>query len=68
MNQINYSITIYYLRSTVLICGSKKIPGGIKTVGNLCFQLKKPLFDRNQGHAEPVIAEVAARVAVAPAR
>ena len=38
MNQINYSITIYYLRSTVLICGSNKIPGGVNHRG-FCFWL-----------------------------
>ena len=68
MNQINYSITIYYLRSTVLICGSKKIPGGIKTVGNLCFQLKKPLFDRNQGYTEPEIEVFVVQDVVVPVR
>ena len=41
-------ICVYPYPSVVL----KKIPGGVKTVGDLCFQLKKPLFHRNQRHAE----------------
>ena len=38
-------------RTTAMIL--KKIPGGVKTVEDLYFQLKKPLFHRNQRHAEP---------------
>ncbi len=69
MNQINYSITIYYLFVSVLICCSTKIPGGVKNIGDLCFQLKKPLFHRSQRHAEPeVVAEIVVRVLVDPDR
>ena len=57
-------ICVYPYPSVVL----KKIPGGVKNVGDLCFQLKKPLFHRSQRHAEPVVVVVVARVAAVPVR
>jgi hypothetical protein len=57
-------ICVYPYPSVVL----KKIPGGVKNVGDLCFQLKKPLFHRSQRHTEAHDAVSVARVAVAPER
>ena len=57
-------ICVYPYPSVVL----KKIPGGVKTVGDLCFQLKKPLFHRSQRHAEADIIVVVTGGASVPLR
>ena len=62
-------VYLWFLNSSVVL---KKIPGGVKTVGDLRFQLKKTqdsdLLNWGEGYTEPVVAVPVARVVAAPVR